>query len=117
MLAFTAGIALATVLLFGAGPAWAAARSSVNAALNKGAGRGGTARGNRLRNTLVVTEIALTVVLLAAAGLLLRSYVAVLQTDPGFNPQEHARRVHGAAALKTRTTRGGRRSTPAFSRK
>ena len=87
VLAFTAGIALATVLLFGAGPAWATARSSVNAALNKGAGRGGTARGNRLRNTLVVTEIALTVVLLAAAGLLLRSYVAVLQTDPGFNPK------------------------------
>ena len=84
---FTAGIALATVLLFGAGPAWATARSSVNAALSKGAGRGGTARGNRLRNTLVVTEIALTVVLLAAAGLLLRSYVAVLQADPGFNPQ------------------------------
>ena len=87
VLAFTAGIALATVLLFGAGPAWATARSSVNAALSKGAGRGGTARGNRLRNTLVVTEIALTVVLLAAAGLLLRSYVAVLQTDPGFNPK------------------------------
>ena len=87
VLAFTAGIALATVLLFGAGPAWAAARVSVNAALSKGAGRGGTARGNRLRNTLVVAEIALTVVLLAAAGLLLRSYVAVLQTDPGFNPK------------------------------
>ena len=87
VLAFTASLALATVLLFGAGPAWATARSSVNATLNKGAGRGGTARGNRLRNTLVVAEIALTVVLLAAAGLLLRSYVAVLQTDPGFNPK------------------------------
>jgi len=88
VLAFTAGIALATVLLFGVGPAWATARSSVNAALNKGAGRGGTARGNRVRNTLVVAEIALTVVLLAAAGLLLRSYVAVLHTDPGFNPKD-----------------------------
>jgi predicted permease len=87
VLAFTAGLAFATVLLFGAGPAWATARSSVNASLNKGGGRGGTARGNRLRNTLVVAEIALTVVLLAAAGLLLRSYVAVLNTDPGFNPK------------------------------
>lgn len=75
------------MLLFGAGPAWATARSSVNAALSKGAGRGGTARGNRLRNSLVVAEIAFTVVLLAAAGVLLRSYVAVLQTDPGFNPK------------------------------
>jgi predicted permease len=87
VLAFTASVSLATVLLFGAGPAWATARSSVNAVLSHGAGRGGTARGNRLRNTLVVAEIALTVVLLAAAGLLLRSYVAVLQTDPGFNPK------------------------------
>jgi hypothetical protein len=59
----------------------------LNVARTYGAGRGATARGNRLRNTLVVTELALTVVLLAAAGLLLRSYVAVLGADPGFSPR------------------------------
>lgn len=86
VLAFTASVALGTVLLFGAGPAWAAARTSLNAALKKG-GRGGGAHGNWLRNLLVVAEISLTVVLLTAAGLLLRSYVAVLQADPGFDPE------------------------------
>jgi putative ABC transport system permease protein len=86
VLAFTAAAALVTVLLFGTGPAWLTARSSVNLALHKGAGRSGIARGNRLRSGLVVAEIALTAVLLAAAGLLLRSYAAVVQEDPGFDP-------------------------------
>jgi predicted permease len=86
VLAFTAAVALVTVLMFGLGPAWAAARSSVSEMLHKGAGRGRTARGHRLRNTLIVAEIALTAVLLAAAGLLLRSYVSVLRADPGFDP-------------------------------
>ncbi len=87
VLAFTATVTVATVLAFGAGPAWATARSSMTVARSHGAGRGRTARGNRLRNTLVVAELALTVVLLAGAGLLLRSYVAVLQADPGFTPK------------------------------
>jgi predicted permease len=86
VLAFTAGVAVITVLLFGAMPVWATIRASMTDTLNRGAGRGHTARGNRLRNTLIVAEVALTLVLLAAAGLLLRSYSAVLQTDPGFDP-------------------------------
>jgi putative ABC transport system permease protein len=87
VLSFTAGISLLTVLLFGAGPALAAARVGINDVLKQGGGRGILARGGRMRNSLVVAEIALTVVLLAAAGLLLRSYAAVSTVDPGFRPQ------------------------------
>ena len=84
VLALTIGAALATVLLFGAGPALAAARRDVGAAFGRAVGARG-ARGRRVRAGLVVAEIALTVVLLAGAGLLLRSYRAVLAVDPGFD--------------------------------
>jgi predicted permease len=86
MLAFTIATALATVLLFGAGPAFAAARRDFGAAFGRAVGAHGAAT-RRLRSALVVAEIALTVVLLAGAGLLLRSYVAVLSVDPGFDAE------------------------------
>jgi putative ABC transport system permease protein len=86
VLALTVGTALATVLLFGAGPALTAARRDFGAAFGRAVGARGT-RARRLRTTLVVAEIALTVVLLAGAGLLLRSYTAVLAVDPGFETQ------------------------------
>jgi putative ABC transport system permease protein len=84
VLALTAGAALVTVLLFGAGPALAAARRDFGAAFGRSVGTQG-AGARRLRTALVVAEIALTVVLLAGAGLLLRSYAAVLAVDPGFD--------------------------------
>jgi putative ABC transport system permease protein len=87
VLAFMAGIALCTVLLFGAGPALAAARTGLSGAMKRGVGHRSTARASRLRNTLAIAEIALTLMLLAAAGLLLRSYAEVLAVDPGFRPQ------------------------------
>jgi putative ABC transport system permease protein len=86
VLLFTVGLTLATVLLFGAGPALTAARLDLVDAL-KSAGRNVTPRRGRLRDALVVVEITLTVVLLAAGGLLFRSYSAVLSVDPGFAPQ------------------------------
>jgi predicted permease len=85
VLLFTAGITIVMVLLFGAAPAFAAARVNLERAIRSGGSRGATGRG-RLRNTLVVAELTLTVVLLVAAGLLLRSYANVLAVDPGFNP-------------------------------
>jgi putative ABC transport system permease protein len=85
VLAFTTALAALTVLLFGAGPALLAARSDFGAVLKSGAARTGVG-GARLRSTLVVAEITFTVVLLAAAGLLLRSYAACLAVDPGFRP-------------------------------
>jgi putative ABC transport system permease protein len=84
VLSFTVGLTVLTVLLFGAGPALAAARRGFNETLKKGVGANAAPRSGRLRNTLVVAEITFTVVLLAAAGLLLRSYAAVLAVDPGF---------------------------------
>ena len=90
VLALTIGAALVTVLLFGAGPAFTGARRDFGAALGRAVGAHG-ARARRLRATLVVAEIALTVVLLAGAGLLLRSYAAVLAVDPGFDAEGVAR--------------------------
>jgi predicted permease len=84
VVAFTVGVALVTVLLFGAGPAFVAARRDFGAAFGRAVGTHGRAT-RRLRMSLVVAEIALTVVLLAGAGLLLRSYQAVLAVDPGFD--------------------------------
>ncbi len=85
VLAFMAAIAIGTVLLFGAGPAFAAARTGLNEVIKSGAGRLNSSRGSRMRSGLVVGEVALTLVLLAAAGLLLRSYAELLAVDPGFN--------------------------------
>ncbi len=88
VLAFSAAVTLLTVLLFGTGPAVAAARMGFGAALKKGGiGRASTTGAARARRVLVVAEITLTVVLLVGAGLLLRSYAAVLGVDPGFRPQ------------------------------
>jgi putative ABC transport system permease protein len=84
-LIFTAGIATVVALLSGAGPMVAAGRLALNAALKEGSDRH-TGAGRRLRRGLIVAELTLTVVLLVAAGLLLRSYRNVLTIDAGFNP-------------------------------
>jgi putative ABC transport system permease protein len=85
VLLFTAGITTLMVLVFGMGPAFAGARVDLDSVMRTGGSRGTTGRG-RLRGTLVVAELALTVVLVVAAGLLLRSYANVLAVDPGFTP-------------------------------
>lgn len=88
VLGFALLLSLATGLLFGLMPAWLAARTNVNDALKQGA-RGATDAGarGRFRAALVVAEVAAAVVLLAAAGLLVRSFEKLARVDPGFRPE------------------------------
>jgi putative ABC transport system permease protein len=86
VVAFTALVALATGVLFGTAPALSASRADVNDALKDG-GRGAGAVHRRAGRALVVSEVALSIVLLAAAGLLIRSFARVQQVAPGFEPE------------------------------
>ena len=88
VLAFTLLAALAAGLIFGLVPALEAAHADPQQGLRGGA-RGSTAgaRHLRLRNALVVAEVCLASVLLIGAGLMLRSFVNLLRTDPGFRPE------------------------------
>ena len=88
VLAFAGALSLLTGAIFGSVPAWAGSRGNTAAALNE-IGRGSTAGAGRrrLKDALVVCEIALSLVLLMGAGLLIRSYITALRTDPGFRPQ------------------------------
>jgi predicted permease len=87
VLLFSAAATSFVVLAFGAGPALVASRVSLDAVLKAGASRlTGAAGSQRVRHALVVAEISLTIVLLVAAGLLLRSYANVLAVPPGFEP-------------------------------
>src|SRR5438477_4363484 len=87
VLIVTAVVAVGTGILFGLVPAFASAKPELTEALKEG-GRTSTtgARRNQLRNSLVVAEIALALVLLVGAGLLLKSYARVQNVNPGFNP-------------------------------
>jgi putative ABC transport system permease protein len=86
VLAFTAGSILLSAVLFGLAPALTAAGGALTPSLKEG-GRSGTAsRGNRIRRAFVVVEVALALVLLAGAGLLVRSFVKLLDVDAGFDP-------------------------------
>ncbi len=84
---FAMVLAVATGLVCGLAPAFAALRTSVNDALKEG-GRTGTAGSGhaRLRSVLVIGEIAIAMVLLVACGLLLRSFQKMRTVDLGFRP-------------------------------
>jgi putative ABC transport system permease protein len=87
VLAFTLFATLVTGVLFGLAPALQALRADFNDALKDG-GRGtGTGERNRLRSVLVITEVALSLVLLIGAGLLIRSFATMIRTDFGVRPE------------------------------
>lgn len=84
----TLAAALLTALLFGLAPALGAAGKDLNVALKTtGRGNSGFRRG-RLRNALIVSEVALSLVLLAGAGLLMRSFFLQRNVDLGFRPEK-----------------------------
>ncbi len=88
VLLWSVGVALVTGILLSIGPALFASGDDASNSL-KSAGRtaAGSARASRLRRGLVVLEIALSVTLVAGAGLLVRSLVALNRYDVGFDPQ------------------------------
>jgi putative ABC transport system permease protein len=97
VLALTFGIALVVGVIFGLIPAWQLVRPDLANTLRaggRGLGTGGT--GQSARRALVIAEVALSVMLLAGAGLLIRSFTRLMSVDPGFRT-EHS--IHYGVSL------------------
>ena len=84
MLAITFGMVFLAALLFGLAPAWYSAGQNVNETLAKGGRSSSGGISSRLRNSLVVSEVALATLLLVGAALMIRSLGAMLSVDLGF---------------------------------
>ncbi|MBA3914336.1 MAG: ABC transporter permease, partial [Acidobacteriales bacterium] len=85
VLAFTTAISLLAGVITGLAPAWKLSNVNVHDALKQGSGRGAETGGNRTRSVLVVCEVALSLILLAGAGLLMRSLWKLQSVEPGFD--------------------------------
>src|SRR5262245_11647161 len=88
VLLFTLAVAVTTGWLFGLAPAIQLARPELHTMLKEGGRSGGEgAKWNRLRGAFVVTQVALSLLLLVGGGLLIRSFGRLLRVDPGFKPE------------------------------
>lgn len=87
VLGYTALVSLFTGVLFGLAPALQASKPALNETLKDGRAGGGIAR-SRLRGAFVVAEVALALVLLIGAGLLMKSFLNLLNANPGFEPDK-----------------------------
>ena len=86
VLGFTLAVSLVASLLFGVAPALRASRQELQQALRDESRSSGSFRRRRLSSSIVIGEVALALVLLVAAGLLLRSFVRLQRVDMGFDP-------------------------------
>lgn len=102
VLGWTLLIGLGTALLFGLAPGLRMSRSNLQAVLKDSGGHGASEgkKHDHVRSALVITEVALSCVLLVGAGLLLRSFLRVLDVDLGFEPSR-------AAAISVDDENGG----------
>ncbi|HEY7818180.1 MAG TPA: ABC transporter permease, partial [Vicinamibacteria bacterium] len=87
VLVFTLFVSMLTGVLFSLAPAWLGSRARPVEALREGGRSSVGTHGGRARNALILTEVALSVVLLVGASLLLRSFRRISSVDPGFRPE------------------------------
>ncbi|MGA9998175.1 MAG: ABC transporter permease [Pyrinomonadaceae bacterium] len=87
VLIFTCGLSLITGILFGLTPALEASRPDLQEAMKEGSRQSSVKATSRLRNALVISEIALALVLLVGAGLLVKSLLHLLSVNPGFRTE------------------------------
>jgi predicted permease len=85
VLLFLLAVSVVTGVAFGLAPVILALRSDPNAVIKSGSVTGGGS--SAMRSTLVVVEFALAMVLVAGAGILMKSFLRLMHVDPGFNPQ------------------------------
>ncbi len=88
VLVFTLGVAVFTGILFGLFPAVGASRPDLNSTLKESSNRSGSGfRQNKARSLLVISEVSLALILLIGAALLIRTFIALRQVNPGFDPR------------------------------
>jgi predicted permease len=91
VLAFALLISILTGLVFGLAPALHSTKAALSSAIREGSrGSGDSAKTGRVRDVLIVSELAFAVILMVGAGLLLRTLRHLLQENPGFNPTQVA---------------------------